>query len=245
MRIIVPHELVPSHDAVMVSNMIGYGVLLLVAILIWLTGRKSASPEPMLFLKLLVYLVLSVFAFRFNGFALPLGLLIAYLMMRRTKLNRPVKQTAVLFGGMLFLFSLFPLADRIDQLMDPPDQISTYIDRGINPTKQGFNVTVLDNENKLWATLVERDKGVVQLYKELADSRSVETVPVSWEPYYTIELRQDHKQERFRELQLQFDREGRFFTLYNGSTTYSFESTAAFREIFVQQIVPLVRNGEA
>ncbi|WP_090583357.1 hypothetical protein [Paenibacillus sp. OV219] len=245
MKIIVPHELAPSHEAVMVSNMIGYVLLLLVAILVWLTGRKSSVPEPLFFLKLLGYLVLSVFAFRINGFALPLGLVLAYLMMRRTKHNRPVKQTAVLFGGMLFLFSLFPLAEKLDHLMDPPHQMSTYLDRGINPTKQGFNMTVLDNEKKLWATLAERDTESVQLYKELADSRSIETVPVLWEPSITIELRQDHKQERFGELQFQFDREGRYFTLYNGSTTNSFESTAAFREIFVQKIMPLVRNESA
>lgn len=219
--------------------------MLIAAVVAWLTARKSHTPEPLIFLKLLGYVVLSVFTFRMNHFALPLGLLIAYWMMRRARLNRPVKQTAILFGGMLFLFSLYPLAERLDELIDPPHKISTYMNGEINPTRHGFNMTLLDYDNKVLATLSEKEPASVQIYKELAASRSIATVPMLWEPYVMVELRQDHKQIRFRELQLQFDREGRYFTLYNGGSNYSFESTVSFQKLYKEKLVPLVQNKAA
>ncbi|REE70464.1 substrate-binding family protein [Paenibacillus taihuensis] len=244
MKIIVPHEYAPSHEANIYTLVISYGLMLIAAVIAWVTGRKSRATEPLFFLKLLGYVFLSVFTFRIDHFALPLGLLIAYMMMRRTQHNRPVKQTAILFGGMLFLFSFYPLAERLDELVDPPHKISTYLNRNLDPTKQGFNMTVLDYDNKVRALLVEKEPESVELYKELAASSSIESgfgiVPMLSEPNITIELRQSHKQARFSELQLQFDREGRYFTLYNGGNIYNFESTEQFRKLFKQKVKPLV-----
>ncbi|WP_308638228.1 hypothetical protein [Paenibacillus silvisoli] len=232
-----PHELAPSHQAGMVAIYVSYGLLILAAVLLAVTGRKHREPEQLYFLKLLGYMVLSIIMFRVNGWALPIGLLLAFLMLRRAAVNRRIKGTAVLLGAIFFLFSLYPLQERIDRLLDPPHRMSTYLDDRIHSGERGFNMTVLDDQYKIRLSLNEQNADAVALYEALAGSRTIEAVPAGWQAAATIELRQNHAQIRFNELQYQFDREGRYLTLYNGAGTYSFESSDAFRAIFRKLIV--------
>lgn len=237
-----PHALPLSSEALMATNLIGYGLLIFLAIILWFMSGKRRQPEQLIFLRFFGYLLLAVFTFRINHFPLPLGFVIAYFLMRRAETNRSIKRNAVLLGGVLFLFHLFPLAQQIDEFIYPRDQMTTYLQKELDPAKVGFNLTIVDVHYRVRQSLSEKDPNSAAFYKALADSKSIAALPSAWEPVITVELRQDHKQDRFRELQYKFDEQGRFMALYNGETTYSFESSEEFREIYRSLMAPYLSN---
>lgn len=237
-----PHALPLSNAALIAANLIGYGLLVVIAIVLWLSTRKHQQPEHLLGLKIIGYLLLAEFTFNFNAWPIPLGFVIAYFLMRRAGANQSTKRAAVLLGGVLFLFHLYPLAQQIDQFIYPRAQMDTYLHKELDPNKLGFNITIVDNQYRVRESLSEKDPEGAAFYSALADSKSIAALPSAWEPVITTELRQDHAQDRFRELQYKFDGQGRYMTLYNGETTYSFESSEAFREIYLTIMAPYISD---
>jgi hypothetical protein len=240
----VPHALPLSNAALIAANVIGYGLLVLIAIVLWLSSRKHQQPEQLLGLKIIGYLLLAEFTFNLNTWPIPLGFVIAYLLMRRAGINQSTKRAAVLLGGVLFLFHLVPLSQQIDHFMYPRDQMDTYLHKNLDIAKFGFNITIVDEHSLVRQSLFEKDPNSIAFYKALADSKSIPVLPPAWVPVITIELRQDHEQDRFRELQFKFDEQGRYFTLYNGETHYSFESSEAFREIYFTMMAPYLSDKQ-
>ncbi len=53
----VPHALPLSNAALIAANLIGYGLLVLIAIVLWLSTRKHQQPEQLLGLKVIGYLL--------------------------------------------------------------------------------------------------------------------------------------------------------------------------------------------
>lgn len=76
-------------------------IVLVVGGLLYLIKKKSDS-EAYFPLKIIGYYILGVFAFKFNGIALPLGFII-YLLFFRPKLNTPIKRQAAIFGFIIFI----------------------------------------------------------------------------------------------------------------------------------------------
>ncbi|BBH21935.1 hypothetical protein Back11_32800 [Paenibacillus baekrokdamisoli] len=235
-----PHALAFSSESIRLTYLIDFGLMFIIAITLWLRSIKQAQPEQFLFLKIVGYLFLSVFTFHIQSLPLPLplGFIVAYLLMSKAVTNRSIKQKAVLLGGALFLFNLLPLTQQIDQLLYPRDQMSSYLHKQLEPSNTGFSMTILDSHNQIRDSLSEKDADAVKLYAALVESKRIAAVPSTWQPAVSIELRQEHEQERFRELQFIWDEQGRYLTLFNGETTYSFESSEAFRAIFKQKIKP-------
>ena len=62
----VPHALPLSNAALIAANVIGYGLLVLIAIVLWLSSRKHRQPEQLLGLKIIGYLLLAEFTFNLN-----------------------------------------------------------------------------------------------------------------------------------------------------------------------------------
>ncbi|MDQ0112090.1 hypothetical protein [Paenibacillus harenae] len=81
--------------------------LALCIFVIYLIYRKRQEEENGLFLKLLVYSFIGAFSLGLNGVKLPLGFFIGlFIVARPNKRNRKSKQYAILFGLLLYIWSL-------------------------------------------------------------------------------------------------------------------------------------------
>ncbi|TRZ40393.1 hypothetical protein CEQ21_05635 [Niallia circulans] len=76
-------------------------IVLVVGGLVYLI-KKKRDTEAKFPLKIIGYYILGVFAFKFNGIALPLGLII-YLLFFRPKVNADIKRQAAIFGFIIFI----------------------------------------------------------------------------------------------------------------------------------------------
>ncbi|WP_437833598.1 hypothetical protein ACQRXC_22105 (plasmid) [Niallia taxi] len=76
-------------------------IVLVVGGLVYLI-KKKCDTEAKFPLKIIGYYILGVFAFKFNGIALPLGFII-YLLFFRPKVNADIKRQAAIFGLIIFI----------------------------------------------------------------------------------------------------------------------------------------------
>ncbi|WOD65963.1 hypothetical protein NQZ71_22640 (plasmid) [Niallia taxi] len=76
-------------------------IVLVVGGLLYLI-KKKRDTEAKFPLKIIGYYILGVFAFKFNGIALPLGFII-YLLFFRPKVNADIKRQAAIFGLIIFI----------------------------------------------------------------------------------------------------------------------------------------------
>ncbi|WP_337098335.1 hypothetical protein [Paenibacillus sp. YIM B09110] len=81
--------------------------LALCVFVVYFIYRKRQEDENGLFLKLLVYSFIGAFSLGLNDIKLPLGFFIGlFIVARPNKRNRKSKQYALLFGLLLYLWSL-------------------------------------------------------------------------------------------------------------------------------------------
>ncbi|TXC92758.1 hypothetical protein FS935_00700 [Metabacillus litoralis] len=89
--------------------------------------RKKTETEAYFPLKIVGYFILGSFAFNFNQFTLPLGLIV-YLLFFRPKLNVDVKQMAAVFGVTAFILVHWILPFAINEWQSRPIIIERELD---------------------------------------------------------------------------------------------------------------------
>ncbi|USG64959.1 hypothetical protein NDK47_22990 [Brevibacillus ruminantium] len=228
-----------SGDTRLLVNVLGYGTMLLGLVLIWFRTQKEQ--EPGLSLKLFGYTFLAMFRFSINQLALPLGLVIAIFLLKRTQINKLAKQRAVWLGAILFLVGLLPMADWVENALHPRTQMSTYLNEDL--TGKGFNLHVASPDQQLFYSVNEKDVRGRLIYEALRQSVYQKGVPldIRSEEEYEMQLFQDTDQakEGFRKLDFLVASDGSYVKLRYEGRTYAFVTTPEFqrliREVFAEK----------
>jgi hypothetical protein len=211
-------------------SVLGYGALVLGMMILW--RKTSKEQEDYLLLKMFGYTVLAMFRFSLNQIHLPAGLLIAYLIYRRAKQNKTLKAGAILLGGLLFIASFLPIQDSIEQALYPRDDITTYLHEQIEEGI-GFNLGI-SSQGKSIAFYTERDDLGVNLYEALYDAKKAEEPVRSTARRYEIVIMQDHKDDRFRRIQIEVgDDKAHLFLKYE-DRVYVFRASPEFERLFAE-----------
>ncbi|MCQ6559525.1 hypothetical protein NNL21_12560 [Paenibacillus mendelii] len=224
-----------SQLAMVLAMSIFYALLLLLAVVVYRRSEKQS--EPFLFLKLAGYLFLAAFTFRMNGFPLPAGLIIAYVLHRRAVFNRKAKQTAILLGALLFVIGLYPLDQSIDRMLYSRSEIATYLHKDLNPAEDGFNMMIFTGQESALNIVTEKEAEGLELYEAMAESEGIDAVPGELgETYWYLQLHQDHDQDRFRRMVFEVDPQGRYLILQARGETYSFKTSERFQALFQTKV---------
>lgn len=153
-------------------------IVLVVGGLLYLIKKKSDS-EAYFPLKIIGYYILGVFAFKFNGIALPLGFII-YLLFFRPKLNTPIKRQAAIFGFIIFIIVQWITPIAVDK----------WESRTINLEQEIGSVYKLnfDKENDLVMKKLKLKDGEIKLTNfNLQYTKSGKPTELSWDL-----IQQDH-----------------------------------------------------
>jgi hypothetical protein len=221
-----------SLETTVLVNVAGYGSMLLALLYIWLRTEKVG--EEILFLKLIGYTYLSMFRFTFNQVALPLGLLLAFYLLKKTKQNKTIKQRAVILGAVLFLAGFVPIADYIEQALYPRDRMETYLMRDLEG--KGFHLHFASPEKRSFKMLTEKDEAGRQMYQAIRQSSQlVDRDKLEFEGYQ-MTFHQDQDDERFEELVFDIGTEGRYLRLHVENHRYLFQTTPEFQRM-VQEVI--------
>lgn len=222
-------------DTLLIVNMLAYAAMLLALCIIWV--RTPREKEPHLPWKLIGYAYLAMFRLSLNQFHLPLGLVFAALLLKRTTVNKQAKLRAVWLGGILFAASFLPVADWVEDARYPRTEMATYLNRDL--TGKGFNL-LFEREGRRFSFLTEDDAEGRGIYEALRQSAYVEENDDQRgrDTRYSMNLHQDHEEgmERFRRLDFRVSADGSYLTLRYEQRLYAFRTSPEFQRLF-QQIV--------
>lgn len=229
-----------SSETVWIVNILQNGILIGGFTWIWWKARKER--EQYLLPKLIGYSFLGAFRFIFNSFPLPVGFAASYLIAKKASFNRNAKMWSVMLGGFVFLVSLLPLQDWIEEALYPRDQIGTFLFLNMSENN-AFNITFSHKQRMEFKSFFKRapesggaDSVGVQLYEELrksttTDLRFQETV-------WNLEIVQQDKPgvDRFQKLPFTFDNEGKYAVLTYENREHFFATTPEFQRLFKETI---------
>lgn len=229
-------------DTLLIVSLLGYGTTLLLLALIWF--RTPKEREPLLFVKLMGYTLLAMFRFSFNQLSMPLGLIAAILLVKRTNENKKAKLAAVWLGGIMFLAGFLPVADWIENTLYPRTEMSTYLHEDL--TGKGFAMNVASSDMRRFYSKTEKDESGRKLYAALRESRYIEGLPLRerMDEEYELKLFQDtdNRDNRFKHLEFRVASDGSYLKLRFEDSQYVFRASREFQQLF-QQMLAGEREG--
>jgi hypothetical protein len=210
-----------------------YGMAALLILVIWHRSKKES--EDHLPLKTVGYLLLSAFFLSINQFHLPIGAVIAFMVLRRTTKNRTYKLNIIILGILIYLSSFYPLGAAVDDIFYPKDRMETYLQENMDYAHKGFSMTFMRANGTIYYSLFEKDERGRQFYEAMLDAKPLHTrMSVDNERETIIRLNQDRDEhmERFRRLIFYISNDGHVITLQYGERSYKFMASTEFRDLY-------------
>ena len=215
-----------SIESSLIMTSIFYGVMIIGVLIL---SKYKQNDEKKITLKLIGYIFLSAFKFSINKISLPIGFVIAYFLKEKTNKNKGIKTRAMFIGGTFFILGLFPLQNRIEELIYPRDEINTYLLSSEERT--GYNITISDINGKILGSIFENSEQGVKFYEELLNLSKLDRVKlIDWK--YHMILAQDNEDERFNRLDFKISDDIKYISLEYEGKNHIFNTSEGFRKIF-------------
>ncbi|MFC4776198.1 hypothetical protein ACFO9Q_05380 [Paenibacillus sp. GCM10023252] len=216
-------------------------ILILATLIAWLARRKGeGESERWLFLRVLALIFLGALSLRLDlqgfslqfggpGIALPIGLIAAYLLQARMT-SRWAARAAVAAGGLMFLLTLYPLQQPIDERLYPRDEISTYMAQGAGWQEEGTHI-LFTKQDKIFLSLTEQSPETKVLYDALLQAQPT-LLPAGWEAAAGFVVYQSNPRVKFKELIMEGDAEGKYILLSTPEGKQAWAAPEPFQQQF-------------
>lgn len=218
-----------STETMLIGVLLVSSITIIGGYLIW--KKSELEDEDGSLKKLIGYIFLAgLVRFNINNITIPIGLGIAYFMLRRVKKNRNAKKNAILLGTILLIVLLYPIEKDIEQLLYPRHQISSYLTNTLE--NSGYIYSFSDNKSgRLYHRYSHEDDKGRRLYQTLrqASESDWHTYDINW--HYRIYV----SNTRFRNLTLDITKEGRYILLDSGEgKQYFFIGSKDFQNLVLE-----------
>lgn len=215
-----------SKEIILIMNFIFFSIVIIEAIVL---SKYKKKDENKITLKLIGYIFLSSFKFNINSIPLPVGFISAYFLKVKSNSNQSTKTKAILIGGLLFILSLSPLQENVEQLIYPRDSINTYL--LTEKDRTGYNISISEIGGTYMNTIFEHSEQGENFYEELFNLDKSDDFKLNdWK--YNMVLHQDHKDERFRKLNFNISDDIKYISLKYEGEIYIFNTSEDFQLIF-------------
>ncbi|MCM1991280.1 hypothetical protein [Oceanirhabdus seepicola] len=194
----------------------------------------DTSKEEKLVAKLFGYTMLTAFKVKINSTYLPLGPIIAYVLMKKSLKNKKAKSLAIILGIFLIFYPSEFVLNKIEQSLYPRNNIRTYL---VGERRHGGIATIFYTKNGISLTTFTADildneiETADMLYNELINCEvSNNRRMIEYE--YFFHFNQDIEDPRFGRLEFKVGVEAKELQLDYENKTYIFNTSEEFQKLF-------------